>query len=133
MLPAYYEFFCPVKILSGRKAVANLPYELVQMGASRPLVITDPGVAGAGLLKPVQAAFADSELEIATVFDETPTDSSTVIVNKVADLFREANCDCLVAVGGGSVIDTAKGVNIVVSEGPRICVISRAWIGSPAP
>ena len=49
MLPSYYEFYNPVKIISGHKALDNLPYELDQLGVKRPLVITDQGVVNAGL------------------------------------------------------------------------------------
>ncbi len=116
MLPKYYEFSCPVKILSGRKAVANLPHELSQLGASKPLVITDKGVVAAKLMGPVEAAFADAEMSIGYLFEDTPVDSSNHVVNQVAKLYRDKGCDALVAVGGGSVLDTAKGVNIVLSE-----------------
>jgi alcohol dehydrogenase len=47
----YYEFMNPVRIVSGYKAVDNLPYELTQLGVSRPLLITDAGIIQAGLLK----------------------------------------------------------------------------------
>lgn len=116
-VPGYYEFFCPVKIVSGNKALSNLPYEMDQLGAKKALIITDQGVVGAGLLKLVQAAFEGSGAEIGAVFDQTPPDSSDKIVNHVARLYKEKGCDCLVAAGGGSCIDTAKGVNIVVTEG----------------
>lgn len=116
MAKKYFEFVCPVKILSGRKAISNLPYELSQLGAKRPMIITDKGVAGAGLIKPIKSAFADSDLEIGVVFEDTPVDSSNRVVNKVADIYRSNGCDSLVAVGGGSVLDTAKGANIVLSE-----------------
>ena len=116
-MPSYYEFYCPVKILCGNKALPNLPYELQQLGARRPLIVTDAGVAAAGLLDNVTAVFVGSDCEIGTVFDRTPPDSSIETVNELAALYREKQCDSLVAVGGGSVIDTAKGVNIVVSEG----------------
>ena len=116
MMPKYFEFFCPVKILSGRKALSNLPYELAQLGAENAMIITDKGVVEAKLLEPVEAAFADSDRSIGAVFEDTPVDSSNRVVNEVAGLYREKGCDALVAVGGGSVIDTAKGVNIVVSE-----------------
>lgn len=116
MLPTYYEFSCPVKILSGRAAVANLPYELTGLGAERPMIVTDKGIVGAGLLAPVQAAFDDSELEIGAVFDDTPPDSSLAVVQTAAKLYRDKGCDALIAVGGGSAMDTAKAVNIVVSE-----------------
>lgn len=115
-LPGYYEFVCPVKILSGNQALSNLPYEIELLGASQALVITDKGVVGAGLLDRVQAVFEGSDCAMAAVFDETPVDSSDQVVAQVAQLFRDAGCDCLVAVGGGSCMDTAKGANIMLTE-----------------
>lgn len=116
-MPDYYEFFCPVKIVSGNKALKNLPYEMDQLRVRKALVVTDQGVLNAGLMKKVEAAFEGSNCGIAAVFSETPPDSSDKVVNQVADLYEQKGCDCLVAVGGGSCIDTAKGVNIVVTEG----------------
>ncbi len=117
MLPAYFEFYNPVKIVSGHKALDNLPHELEQLGVNRPLIVTDPGVRAAGLLELVTAAFAESNAAIGGVYDRVPPDSSHAVVNNVARAYREALCDSLVAVGGGSVIDTAKGANIVITEG----------------
>lgn len=111
-----FEFYCPVKIISGALALTNLPYEMGQVGAKRAMVVTDAGVKGAGLVAIVEKAFEGSGCEIAAMFDETPPDSSAIVVNNLAKMYKEKNCDCLVAVGGGSCIDTAKGVNIVVSE-----------------
>jgi alcohol dehydrogenase len=48
MLPKYYQFFCPVKILSGASAVSNIPFEMSVMGCKRAMIVTDKGVAGAG-------------------------------------------------------------------------------------
>jgi alcohol dehydrogenase len=112
----FYEFFCPVKVISGLQALSNLPYEMDQLGAHRALVVTDKGIVGAGLIKHVEAAFEGSNCTIGFIFEDTPVDSSNVVVNQVAALFREKKCDCFVAVGGGSCIDTAKGANIVVTE-----------------
>lgn len=117
MIPSYFEFYNPVKILSGNKAVDNLPYELDGLGAKRPLIITDKGVEKAGLMKVVINAFKDSKIKIGTIYRDTPQDSSISVVNEVASIYRKAKCDSIVAVGGGSVIDTAKGVNIVITEG----------------
>jgi len=116
MMPNYYEFYCPVKIVSGNKALSSLPYEMDQLGAHKALIITDRGVVAAGLLKKVQSVFEGSNCAIGAVYDQTPVDSSNLVVNQVAKIFNEKGCDCLVALGGGSAIDTAKGVNIVVSE-----------------
>lgn len=117
MPPSYYEFYNPVKILCGHKAVDNIPFELGRLGASRPLIVTDPGVVQAGLLDIVVQAFSGADVEIGAAFQDVPPDSSNLVVNQAARIYREKNCDSLIAVGGGSAIDTAKGVNIVVTEG----------------
>lgn len=117
MSKAYYEFFCPVKIVAGHKALEHIPFELSTLQAKRPMVLTDKGVVAVGLLKHVEAAFADSDISLAAVFDDVPPDSSMQTVRNAAALYRANNCDAIIAVGGGSVIDTAKATNILVSEG----------------
>ncbi len=117
MLPKYYEFSLPVKIISGHTALNNLPAELTAANVNRPLIITDTGVAKAGLIDTVLNAFAETGITIAGVYDQVPAESSTLLVNELAALYRAKNCDCLIGVGGGSVIDTGKGVNILVSLG----------------
>lgn len=117
MLPDYYEFILPVKIISGHSALNNLPAELVAANVKRPLVITDQGVAKAGLIEHVLNAFAETGISIAAVYDQVPPESSTVLVNELAGLYRAKDCDCLIGVGGGSVIDTGKGINILTSLG----------------
>ena len=117
MIPEYYEYFCPVKVLSGLRALSNLPYEMELLEARRAMVVTDRGVVDAGLVKRVESAFEGSNCEIGAIFDETPPDSSSAIVNKAAKMFLDEKCDCFVAVGGGSSMDTAKCANMIVTEG----------------
>ncbi|MES2917380.1 MAG: iron-containing alcohol dehydrogenase [Pseudomonadota bacterium] len=117
MSKAYYEFFCPVKVVAGHKALEHIPFELSTLQATRPMVLTDKGVVAVGLLKHVEAAFTDSGISLAAVFDDVPPDSSMQTVRNAAALYRAHNCDAIIAVGGGSVIDTAKATNILVSEG----------------
>lgn len=116
MIPDYYEFYNPVKIVSGDKALDNLPYELDQLGVKRPIIVTDKGVSDAGLVETVKNAFADTDMIIGAIYDKTPPDSSIDTVNELAGIYRQNGCDSIVAVGGGSVIDTAKGLNIVITE-----------------
>lgn len=113
----YYEFFCPVKVIAGKAALEHIPYELTGMAARRPMIVTDKGVRAAGLLEPVIAACEESGLEIISIYDDVPPDSSTSVVKDIAGIYRSEKCDSLIAVGGGSAIDTAKAVNILVSEG----------------
>ena len=117
MTTRYYEFYCPVKILAGLKALEHLPAELAERGCTAPMVLTDKGVRQAGLIDHLELAFEEAGLSADPVFDDIPPDSSTDVVEQIARLFRERNCDSLIAVGGGSVMDTAKAVNILVSEG----------------
>ena len=116
MLPKYYEFQNPVKINAGIDALESIPYELKQRNAMRPIIITDQGIKNAGLLDKVLNAFDDSELTVGVIFDETPPDSSLSTVNRIAELYKKYECNSIIAIGGGSPMDTAKGVNILISE-----------------
>lgn len=116
MTKSYYEFFCPVKVVAGNAALEHIPYELNTLAASRPLIITDKGVRGAGLIEHVLNAFSESEMDVVDIYDNVPPDSSTHVVKDIARVYREKKCDSIIAIGGGSVIDTSKGVNILVSE-----------------
>ena len=127
MTSRYYEFYCPVKILAGLKALEHLPAELAERGCAAPMVLTDKGVREAGLIKHVELAFEEAGLSAGPIFDDIPHDSSTDVVESIAREFRERNCDSLIAVGGGSVLDTAKAVNILVSEGGEFL---RAYVGA---
>ena len=113
----FYEFFCPVKIIAGLAALEHAPYELSSRGSSRALLVTDSGIKSVGLLEHIFTAFEDSQVKFAAVFDRVPTDSSLSVVKEIADFYRQHQCDSIIAVGGGSVIDTSKAVNILVSEG----------------
>lgn len=113
----YYDFFCPVKLLAGEQALEQLASELASLGARRPLLLTDKGVNATGLATLLANVLAEGELPVAAIWDEIPADSSTAVVERIAKRYAELDCDSLVALGGGSVIDTAKAVNILTSMG----------------
>jgi alcohol dehydrogenase len=117
MAKPYYEFFCPVKVIAGHAALEHIPFELSTLGSKRPLIITDKGVRANNLLAPIEAAFESTEAVIGAIFDDVPPDSSLETVRKAAQLYRDNHCDAIIAIGGGSVIDTSKATNILVSEG----------------
>ncbi|MBK6613094.1 iron-containing alcohol dehydrogenase [Ottowia sp.] len=97
-------------------ALAQLPAHCQRVGISRPLIVTDAGVRAAGVLDPVLAALGDRPH---AVFDATPSNPTEAAVRAAAALYRQEGCDGLIAVGGGSAIDCAKGVAIAAThEGP---------------
>jgi alcohol dehydrogenase len=109
-----YEFFCPVKICSGNKALEHLPFELGLLGATKPLVVTNAELVGNKQLKKVLRAFRDSTITLGIV-DDIPAEADLQTVHDIAGIYREQKCDAIIAVGGGSVCDTAKVVNLAVS------------------
>lgn len=115
-MSAYYEFKLPAKILSGDGALEHIPHELDSLGAHRPLLLSDRGLEQVGTVKIVQAALRQGGMAAAETFCRIPPDSSIQVVNQIAGLYRQAQCDSLIAVGGGSVIDTAKGVGMVLAQ-----------------
>ena len=68
---------------------------------------------------------------MAAIWDEIPVDSSTAVVERIAARHRELGCDSLVALGGGSVIDTAKAVNILASMGDAAAGLRRRRLPDP--
>jgi alcohol dehydrogenase len=114
MLPTYYEYHNPVKILSGAAALENIPYELAVLEAKAPLLLSDQGLVAAGAVATVEKAMRPAAAQ--AVFTDIPADSSVAVVNQIAKFFQEHRCDSLLAIGGGSVIDTAKGVRMVISQ-----------------
>lgn len=117
MTTSYYEFFCPVKMMAGHSALENIPFELKSLGAKRPLVITFKSAKKHGTLGLLEQVFTATNMQIAGIFDRVPPDSSLEVVQEIAKYYRHQGCDSILALGGGSVIDTAKAVNILVSEG----------------
>ncbi len=97
----------------GADALLQLKAECERIGIRRPLVVSDKGVVAAGLVE----RLIESLGGIApTVFDETPSNPTEAMVRCAADLYREAGCDGLIAIGGGSSIDLAKGVAILATH-----------------
>lgn len=116
MLPRYYEFYNPVKVLSGEHALENLPYEMAHLNARRPILLTNPQLVEVGLVRILEDVLQGSDLTIAARFTEIPQDSSVHVVNAAGRVFREAGCDSIIALGGGSVIDTAKGLRVLIGQ-----------------
>ena len=97
-------------------AIKLLRQECERVGISKPLIVSDAGVKAAGILQ--KAVDALGGLPHA-IFDQTPSNPTEAAVRAAAEIYRAQQCDGLIAVGGGSAIDCAKGVAIAAThEGP---------------
>lgn len=117
MIPNYYEFQNTTKIISGEFSINNIPAELRFFNSNSPLLISDEILKKIGTVSKIEDAIhTDDSVTIKAEFTEVPPDSDLAIINKLAKLYKEHNCDSIIAVGGGSVIDTAKGLRMLISQ-----------------
>ena len=114
----------PTRLVHGPGAVAHVGEALRSLGVTRPLLVTDPGVAAAGLVDRVL-----EHLENPVVFDQVRPNPDIALVDAGAEIYRDSGCDGLVALGGGSSIDTAKSIGVVVEHGGSI--LSYEWGRDP--
>ncbi|MGN6262869.1 MAG: iron-containing alcohol dehydrogenase [Ralstonia sp.] len=97
----------------GFGTVNELKSECARVGIRRPMIVTDKGVAAAGLAQ--RAIDATGGLPV-TVFDETPSNPTEAMVLKATAQYKDGGCDGLIAIGGGSSIDLAKGIAIAATH-----------------
>ncbi|HET9915652.1 MAG TPA: iron-containing alcohol dehydrogenase, partial [Candidatus Binatia bacterium] len=95
-------------------ARACLESELPKLGITRPLIVTDKGVMAAGLLDKIKESLpGNMPLE---VFDETPENPTERATLAALARYREAGCDGLIALGGGSAMDLAKALAVLATH-----------------
>jgi alcohol dehydrogenase len=111
------EFKLRTKIVYRDGAVEELPFELGELGVKRLVIFTDRGVVEAGIMNSVLEVLESSDIEVAGIFDRIQENALAGIVNEGARFFRQVSGDGILAVGGGSVMDTAKGVNVLIAGG----------------
>ncbi|WP_372528939.1 iron-containing alcohol dehydrogenase [Piscinibacter sp.] len=109
-------------------AVKLLPQECERVGMRRPLVVTDAGVRAAGVLDKALAALGALPH---AVFDQTPSNPTEAAVRAATDVYLAQKCDGMVAVGGGSSIDLAKGVAIAATHPGPLKTYATIEGGSP--
>lgn len=98
-------------------AIALLPQECERIGITRPLVVTDAGVKAAGIAQRVLEQLTPG-ME-AVIYDGTPSNPTERAMREAVVLYRDYRCDGIIAIGGGSPIDLAKGVAVCAThEGP---------------
>lgn len=116
MIPSYYEFQNSIKVLSGKNALENIAYELKNLDSKRPAILTGKKLRSLGVVELITANFEENKIAACLIYDDIPVDSSATVVNEISKAYAENSCDGIIAVGGGSVLDTAKGVALNISQ-----------------
>ncbi|VAX35259.1 Alcohol dehydrogenase [hydrothermal vent metagenome] len=107
------------EIVIGKNVLKEVPAVLKKISGRRVMVVTDPGLKKAGILKPLEAVLNEAVQEI-IVFDEVAPDPSIELVSRVVDLAKKEKVDAVIGLGGGSPIDTAKVAAALVTNTKNI-------------
>lgn len=110
-----HTFFCPTKLIFSDDAGADLGRELAALGAGPAFVITDAGIVAAGILARLLPALAAGGRSV-EVFRDTPGNPGVETVAAALSAARSLAPTALVAVGGGSAIDVAKAVSVLLAH-----------------
>ena len=122
------------RTLFGAGATGQLPQELSVLGVRRPLLVTDRGIVAAGIAARVMAACGDDARP--ALFDAVTENPLFADADAGAERYQAQRCDGVIALGGGSVIDTAKLIALLATHAGRVADyagVPGAQIGAAAP
>ena len=118
MTTVTYEITLPGKVRFGVGALDIIGDEANRLRAKRALIVTDPGVYKAGLIDPVKAKLSRAKVSV-DVFSEAEPEPTLLKLDAAAEELSQSSYDLLVGVGGGSSIDTAKGLSVLLAHGGK--------------
>ncbi|OQY45343.1 MAG: hypothetical protein B6240_08935 [Desulfobacteraceae bacterium 4572_87] len=113
--PENNTFLSPVKINAGKKALAHIPFELAAMGAESPLLITTKVLVKRKAVRKVIDGLMDSGVPIG-IYDNIGEYAHMKTVLRLAEFFQDGGFDAIIPLGSGSVMHTAKILNLAVTE-----------------
>lgn len=108
-------FYCPGNIFFGPGALNELPTAVKKFEGKKVLLVTDPGIVKIGLAARVIKLLTDAGLAYLLI-DDVASDPSDILCESIFNRAKGQSCDVIVAVGGGSTIDAAKGANILFAN-----------------
>jgi alcohol dehydrogenase class IV len=112
-------FECPTRVFYGWGASLQAGDRLIELGVTRALLVSDPGVRGAGAVDRVAGTIREAGVDV-EVYAETAPNPTTANLAEIVTLWKEAACDGLVGLGGGSSMDAAKSAAALIANGGAI-------------
>jgi alcohol dehydrogenase class IV len=113
----FYQYASTTRVIAGRDLLSSTGFEFQKEGATRVFIVTDEVIRGTGLVERIEAGVTDGGLEVVGIYDQVPQDSSTHVCDECAAAAKDAGADSFLAIGGGSVMDTAKVADAVFTHG----------------
>ncbi len=117
MLLSFFQFSCPTKIVFNPGISKDISAELGALGLTKAMVVTDKMLVSLGVVAPVIQGLKNAGVEVTSVFQEVPANSELGAVKACAEAAQTQGVEGLIAIGGGSVIDTAKTAAILLTHG----------------
>lgn len=103
------------RLVMGAGAINNIVQEIAALGGSKPMIVTDPGLVSTGIIDRLEALLDEGGLQF-TRFDKVEADPRYELVNEVVQLVQDEGVDCIIGIGGGSSLDIAKMVAVMVNN-----------------
>jgi alcohol dehydrogenase class IV len=114
MLPTR-TFLIPPVLITGTGSSENVGEEVKKLGFTKGLVVTDEVLSKLGMLEGVKKALTESEIQF-SIYDKISSEPTVDFVTEGLEAYRDNQCEFLLAVGGGSAIDTAKAISVTATN-----------------
>jgi len=114
MLPAR-TFIIPPVLITGSGSSEKVGEESKKLGVKKGLIVTDEVLSKLGVLEGTKKVLSENKIQFA-VYDKISTEPTVDYVKEGLKTYRENGCDFLIAIGGGSAIDTAKAIAVMVTN-----------------
>lgn len=108
----------PTQIQFGAGAITELAQTVKNLNGSNVFLVVDPGLVKAGLIKPITAPLKKAKIPF-TVYDKIDPEPGLKLADNGKKIAKKAGCDCVVGVGGGSAMDVAKAIAILLTNGGK--------------
>ncbi len=108
----------PTQIHFGQGIINSLPTVISDLGAGKPLIVMDPGLVKAGQDTAITNTLTGAGMDF-ILYDRVDPEPGLRLADQGAETARENNCDCVIGVGGGSAMDVAKAISILVTNGGK--------------
>lgn len=114
-----FEFVLPTTIKFGEGISGTIADEIKALKHNKPMIVTDKGLIAAGVVGKIIAALEDGGVEY-TIFDGIEPNPRDTTVHKAYEQAKSDGNDSMIAIGGGSSIDTAKAVGVLMANGGNV-------------